>query len=174
MPYELLPNNLYTSAANSDSSLFLVPLRLFSVTFLTKRSRPFEAHSQWFHAPLWFSNRAQDTISTMERTKRFFGLKGRQPAFVGRAWFSIFKTTATFLQTSPTTLWAPRCLPWQSQTVCPAAEICKTFRRSLAFAPNAQQTPCHRACRTLHCVWVQRVGVVAKNFSTQLLALEFV
>ena len=87
----------------------------------------------------------------MKRTKRLFGLKGRQPAFVGRAWFCPCKTTAAFLQTSPTSLWAPRCLPWQSQTVYPAAEIWKTFRRFPAFAANAQQPPCHRACRPTLC-----------------------
>ena len=86
----------------------------------------------------------------------FFGLKGRQQAFVGRAWFCTCKTTTVFLQTSPTSLWAPRCLPWQSQTICPAAEICKTFRRFLAFAANAQLPPCHRACRPTLCLGTAR------------------
>ena len=59
---------------------------------------------------------------------------------------------AAFLQTSPTTLCAPRCPPRRNQTTCLTVESCETFRCSLAFAANARLPPLRRAYHPAWCL----------------------
>ena len=78
------------------------------------------------------------------------------------------KTTAAFLPTSPTALWAPRRPP----SVFPqnVDELFDTPRRLRPMNNDLLATG-HRA---QHCVWVQRIGVVANNFSTYLRVFQLV
>ena len=146
--------------------------------------RSFAVHSQWFDASLW--------ISRVVCTIGFHGLKVCQPAIVGHAWacaccrpsclscaaappclgLVCCKTMAAFLRILVTTFYAPWFLPWRSQTICPAAEIWETFRHSLAFAANAQQPPCCKACCPTLCLgtvrWRWRCSPELLDTSSQL------
>ena len=181
----LLPNSLNTSA-NSASAEFWSLIRRFSVTLFTSHGKIFCGTESMCDVPLWFSNHAQGTTSAAACTSECFGQKGRQQAFVGRAWARAcwvpsslscavalprlrrvcWKTTAAFLRTSPTALWASRCPPRRSQSICLSAEIRCTFRRSLAFAANAQLPSCRTASRPKLCLGAVRWRLNQDHFDT--------
>ena len=73
-----------------------------------------------------------------------------------RLGMGLLKTTAAFRRTSPTALWAPRCPPRRSQTICLPSELRWTFQRSMAFAANAQRPPCRRVSRPTLCLGTMR------------------
>ena len=73
-----------------------------------------------------------------------------------RLGMGLLETTAAFRRTSPTALWAPRCPPRRSQTICLPPELRWTFQRSMAFAANAQRPPCRRVSRPTLCLGTMR------------------
>ena len=103
----------------------------------------------------------------------FFGLKGRQQAFVGRAWFFFLKQRRCFFKLLPHLSGHLAVYLGKAKPFALLQKSAKRFDVSWRLRPmhNYLLATGHAA---QHCAWVQRVGVVAKNFSTQPLALEFV
>ena len=91
-------------------------------------------------------------------------LVGENPGNEVRLGWGCCRIVAAFLQTLSTSLLTPWCSPWQSQTTCLAAKICKPFRHPLAFVANAQLPPCHKACHPTLCLGTMHLRCRTKPF----------